>query len=83
MLVRLLLIKCVFRAALQDLFLRLFEQQVMEDVYPAAMAQYMYSLTSGDQGLLLKINGFNQKLPVSCPSFLPLRSLVLPTSQSQ
>lgn len=50
-------------AALQDLFLRLFEQQVMEDVYPAAMAQYAYSLSSGDQGMLLKLNGFNQKLP--------------------
>ena len=57
---------CVFRAALQDLFLSLFMHQVMEDVYPATMAQYVYSFYTADQGLFLKVDGFNQKLPVSC-----------------
>ncbi|XP_063845990.1 nardilysin-like [Scylla paramamosain] len=56
-------IKSPRMAALQDLFLSLFEQQVMEDLYPANMAQYVYSFISGNQGLLLKVNGFNQKLP--------------------
>ncbi|KAK3870248.1 hypothetical protein Pcinc_024512 [Petrolisthes cinctipes] len=50
-------------AALLDLYLNLYELQVMEDVYPANMAQYRYSFFATEQGLVLKINGFNQKLP--------------------
>nr|XP_053649483.1 nardilysin-like [Cherax quadricarinatus] len=49
-------------AALLDLYLNLFEQQVMEDAYPASMAQYQYSIKATEQGLVIKMNGFNQKL---------------------
>ncbi|CAL4145200.1 unnamed protein product, partial [Meganyctiphanes norvegica] len=50
-------------AAMLDLFLNLYQQQMVEDVYPATMAQYSYSVTATERGLVIKINGFNQKLP--------------------
>ncbi|XP_069175846.1 nardilysin-like [Procambarus clarkii] len=49
-------------AALLDLYLNLFEQLVMEDVYPASMAQYRYSIKATPKGLVIKMNGFNEKL---------------------
>ncbi|XP_042206684.1 nardilysin-like [Homarus americanus] len=49
-------------AALLDLYLNLFQQQVMEDVYPANMAQYQYSISASERGIVIKMNGFNQKL---------------------
>lgn len=49
-------------AALLDLYLKLFQQQVMEDIYPANMAQYYFSISATEKGLVMKMNGFNQKL---------------------
>ncbi|XP_071521407.1 nardilysin-like [Panulirus ornatus] len=49
-------------AALLDLYLKLFQQQVMEDIYPASMAQYYFSISATEKGLVMKMNGFNQKL---------------------
>ncbi|KAK7078176.1 Nrd1 complex RNA-binding subunit [Halocaridina rubra] len=49
-------------AALIDLYLNLFRQHVMEDIYPASMAQYSYSISATEKGIVIKTNGFNQKL---------------------
>lgn len=35
-----------------------------EKLYPATIAGYSYKLNSTEDGLLLKLNGFNEKLPM-------------------
>merc|ERR1711915_498424 len=34
----------------------------MEDLYPASMAQYSYSISATERGIVIKTNGFNQKI---------------------
>ncbi|KAB7506989.1 Nardilysin [Armadillidium nasatum] len=48
--------------AMLDLFLNLFNQHIMEALYPANMAQYYTKMRAADWGFTVKINGFNQKL---------------------
>ncbi|XP_042887210.1 nardilysin-like isoform X2 [Penaeus japonicus] len=58
-----LLLQSPRAAALLDLYLNLFQQHLMEDIYPANMAQYHYTINATERGLVFKINGFSQKLP--------------------
>ena len=48
-----------------DLFINLVQQHIMEDIYPAHVAQYSLKLESNEKGLVARINGFNQKISVS------------------
>lgn len=57
-----LLLQSPRNAAMVDLYLNLFRQHIMEDAYPASMAQYSYSVSATERGIVIKTNGFNQKL---------------------
>ncbi|XP_068246780.1 nardilysin-like [Palaemon carinicauda] len=57
-----LLLQSPRKAALVDLYLNLIRQHIMEDAYPASMAQYSYSISATERGIVIKTNGFNQKL---------------------
>lgn len=47
-----------------DLMVGCMAQQMIEDVYPAEMAQLDSSFFAGERGIILKMNGLNDKLPL-------------------
>ncbi|XP_076033223.1 nardilysin-like isoform X2 [Oratosquilla oratoria] len=49
-------------AAMLDLFINLYSQYVMEDIYPACMAQYGYKVYATERGIIIKAHGFDNKL---------------------
>lgn len=50
---------------MQDMFVCLLKQQLVEEVYPADMAGLSFEIEFSDQGFILKVYGFHDKLPVS------------------
>ncbi|KAK2169696.1 hypothetical protein NP493_1179g00008 [Ridgeia piscesae] len=52
-----------FCACLTDLFLKVLTQNLTEVAYAADAAQLSYVVTATDNGLVIKLNGFNHKLP--------------------
>lgn len=53
-----------YSAALLDIFVSMLTIQLSEEAYPALLAELSYSITVKDRGILLKIEGYNEKLPV-------------------
>ncbi|XP_012257789.2 nardilysin-like [Athalia rosae] len=51
-------------AALMDLFVSILKQLLVEELYPANAAELSYQIYTGDKGIIVKVNGFNQKLPL-------------------
>ncbi|KAI0218007.1 Nardilysin [Lamellibrachia satsuma] len=51
-----------FCACLTDLFLKVLAQNLTEVAYAADAAQLSYAVTASDNGLVIKLNGFNHKL---------------------
>ncbi|XP_043259344.1 nardilysin-like isoform X2 [Colletes gigas] len=49
-------------AALIDLFVTILQQLLVEELYPATTAELNYEIYSSDEGIVLKVYGFNQKL---------------------
>ncbi|KAL1138822.1 hypothetical protein AAG570_008884 [Ranatra chinensis] len=52
----------VTNCVLQDLFIVIIKQLLVEEVYPASMAQLDYNLSASEKGLMIVVNGFNEKL---------------------
>lgn len=48
-----------------DLFIEILLIQIAEDVYPAYVAELATNITVGDYGIIIKVEGYNQKLSVS------------------
>jgi secreted Zn-dependent insulinase-like peptidase len=48
-----------------NLYAEILKQLLMEELYPADVADLYCSILPGDKGIILKFSGFNQKLPVS------------------
>jgi secreted Zn-dependent insulinase-like peptidase len=48
-----------------NLYVKILKQLLVEELYPADVADLCYSIFPGDKGIVLKLRGFNQKLPVS------------------
>lgn len=51
-------------AALMDLFVAILKQLLVEELYPATAAELNHEIYTSDKGIVVKVNGFNQKLPV-------------------
>ncbi|XP_046670211.1 nardilysin [Homalodisca vitripennis] len=49
-------------SAMLDLFIYILRQSLVEELYPAKVAQLNYSFHSGEKGLVIILNGFNEKL---------------------
>lgn len=47
-----------------DLFIAILKQLLVESLYPATVAELNHDIHANDKGIMLKVNGFNQKLPV-------------------
>jgi len=50
-------------SCLLDLMVMCLLQNIIEDVYPADLAQLAYSLYSSETGLVIKVSGLSDKLP--------------------
>lgn len=48
-----------------DLFVNILVHNLAEPAYEADVAQLEYKLVAGEHGLVIKVKGFNHKLPVS------------------
>lgn len=48
-----------------DLFVNILIHNLAEPAYEADVAQLEYKLMAGEHGLVVKVKGFNHKLPVS------------------
>lgn len=47
-----------------DLFVAILKQLLVETLYPATIAELNHAIYTNEKGIMLKMNGFNQKLPV-------------------
>lgn len=48
-----------------DLLVNILAHNLAEPTYEAEVAQLDYKLVAGEHGLVVKVKGFNHKLPVS------------------
>lgn len=48
-----------------DLLVNILSHNLAEPAYEAEVAQLEYKLLAGEHGLVIKVKGFNHKLPVS------------------
>lgn len=63
-------------AAMLELFISILKQHLSEDLYPANVADLEYSFHSGEKGMIITINGFNEKLKdLLCVIINGIRSL--------
>ncbi|XP_063992103.1 nardilysin-like [Diachasmimorpha longicaudata] len=51
-------------AGMTDLMVSVLKQLLVEELYPATAVELSYEIEHGDRGLLVKVSGFNQKLPL-------------------
>lgn len=56
---------CFSSLVLFDLFVNILAHNLAEPAYEADVAQLEYKLVAGEHGLVLRLKGFNHKLPVS------------------
>ncbi|XP_014476747.1 PREDICTED: nardilysin-like isoform X2 [Dinoponera quadriceps] len=54
----------VKNAALMDLYVMILSQLMRENLHPAAVVGYTHQIMSLENGAVLHINGFNEKLPL-------------------
>ncbi|CAL7942606.1 unnamed protein product [Xylocopa violacea] len=51
-------------ATMTDLYVAILKQLLVEALYPAIVAELNHEIDSNEKGIVLKVNGFNQKLPL-------------------
>lgn len=49
-------------AAMIDILINIIKQSLAEDLYPASVAELDYGFHSGEKGMMITLNGFNDKL---------------------
>ncbi|KAG5888587.1 hypothetical protein JTB14_029883 [Gonioctena quinquepunctata] len=52
------------RATMSEMMMNLLEFSIAEEVYPASYADLTHSLSFYERGILIKVDGYNEKLPV-------------------
>lgn len=50
---------------MMELFVSILKQLLVEETYAATAAELNHIIYASDKGIVLKIDGFNQKQPVS------------------
>ncbi|XP_001660612.2 nardilysin isoform X1 [Aedes aegypti] len=51
-------------ATLTSLYTAMLKFQIAEDLYPATVAGLNYEIYASEKGIILKVDGYNQKLPI-------------------
>lgn len=54
---------------MMDLFIATLKQLLVEKTYAATAAELHHSIYTSDKGVVLKVDGYNQKLPVKINLF--------------
>lgn len=54
-----------------DMFVAVLNKLLFEPLYPATVAGLYYDIQSAEKGLLVKVSGYNQKLPVRKKHIVP------------
>lgn len=60
-----------------DIFVSMLTIQVSEEAYPGLLAELSYSFTVKDRGIMLKVEGYNEKLPVCKIFFVKIFVVVI------
>ncbi|GJQ75861.1 hypothetical protein Trydic_g17927 [Trypoxylus dichotomus] len=58
-----LIAQSAINACLTDMFINLLGVQLTEEIYPATAAELNYAISVGDKGIIIKVDGYNEKLP--------------------
>jgi secreted Zn-dependent insulinase-like peptidase len=58
-------------AAMLNLYVEILKLLLVEELYPADMADISYSIEAREKGIVLKFSGYNQKLHVSLTKHSP------------
>lgn len=48
-----------------EMFVTLLQEQIVEEIYPAEMAELSNSMFVASRGIIIKVSGYNEKLHVS------------------
>lgn len=51
-----------------EIYCRALKLLLFEELYPAVVAGFEYHISTSDKGIIIKMNGFIEKLPVSMKS---------------
>jgi nardilysin len=54
-----------------NLYVEILKQLLVEELYPADIADLSYSIEAQERGIVLKFSGYNQKLHVSVTKHSP------------
>ena len=57
-----------------DIFVNILTHNLAEPAYEADVAQLEYKLVAGEHGLIIRVKGFNHKLPVSTSALFSLQT---------
>ena len=58
-------------AAMLNLYVEILKQLLVEELYPADIADLFYSIEPQEKGIVLKFSGYNEKLHVSLTRHSP------------
>lgn len=64
----------ILSVVLFDIFVNILTHNLAEPAYEADVAQLEYKLVAGEHGLIIRVKGFNHKLPVSTSSVFLIES---------
>lgn len=67
----------VCSVVLFDTFVNILAHNLAEPAYEADVAQLEYKLVAGEHGLIIRVKGFNHKLPVSVSAFVSSEKMAL------
>lgn len=65
---------------MMDLFIAILKQLLVEKTYAATAAELHHSLYTSEKGVIVKVDGYNQKLTVKLNIFTFFTSLITTTN---
>lgn len=67
----------ILSVVLFDIFVNILTHNLAEPAYEADVAQLEYKLVAGEHGLIIRVKGFNHKLPVSASAVLLIENFII------
>lgn len=67
----------ILSVVLFDIFVNILTHNLAEPAYEADVAQLEYKLVAGEHGLIIRVKGFNHKLPVSASAMFLIGNFII------
>lgn len=67
----------ILSVVLFDIFVNILTHNLAEPAYEADVAQLEYKLVAGEHGLIIRVKGFNHKLPVSTSAVFHIENFTI------